>query len=102
MVVADSPVWRRAFDDVERRVGSPLKSVTSSPDFQLTVHQLRQVGRAVTYPVENLLSWGLHVAGLPSHADMRGLRRQLDEVQRELLALRRQIVESERARETQQ
>jgi hypothetical protein len=97
--VTGSPAWRRAFDGVERRVGTPLKTLTSSSDFQVAAHQLGRVSRAVTYPLDGLLSWGLHVAGLPSHADIRGLRRQLDGVQRELLTLRRELVEAQRDRE---
>jgi hypothetical protein len=96
--MANSPAWRRAFDGAERRLGSPLKSVTSSPDFQIATHQLRRVRRAVARPIDGLVSWGLHLAGLPSHADMRGLKRQLGDVQREMLTLRRDLVEAERDR----
>jgi hypothetical protein len=97
--VTGSPTWRRAFDGVERQVGPPLRSLTSSSELQIASHQVHRVIRAVTGPVEGLVSWGLHVAGLPSHADIRGLRRQLAEVQRELLALRREVADAERDRE---
>ncbi len=97
--MTDSPAWRRAFDGVERQVGPPLRSLTSSSDFQLAAHRLQGAVRAVTAPVEGLLSWGLHVAGLPSHADIRKLRAQLTEVQRELLTLRRELADAERERE---
>jgi hypothetical protein len=97
--VSDSPTWRRAFNGVERHVGPPLGSLTSSSEFQIANHQLHRVMRAVTGPVEGLISWGLHVAGLPSHADVRGLSRQLAEVHRELLTLRREVADAERDRE---
>ena len=99
VAVTGSPAWRRAFDGVERQVGPPLRSLTSSSELQIAGHQVHSVIRAVTGPVEGLVSWGLHVAGLPSHADIRGLRRQLVEVQRELLALRREVADAERDRE---
>ena len=60
-----SPTWRRAFDGVERQVGPPLRSLTSSSELQIASHQVHRVIRAVTGPVEGLVSWGLHVAGLP-------------------------------------
>ena len=47
-----------------------------------------RAGRAVS------ASWGLHLVGLPSRADVRDLKRQLGEVQREMLALRRELTVS--------
>ena len=97
--MSNSPVWRRAFDGVERQLSPPLRSLTSSSELQIALLRLHDVARAVARPVDGLVSWGLHVAGLPSHADVRGLRSQLAEVQRELLALRRELVEAERQRQ---
>ena len=94
--MTDPPAWRKAFDGVERQVGPPLRSLTSSSDFQVAAHRLQSAVRAVAAPVEGLLSWSLHVAGLPSHVDIRKLRAQLTEVQRELLTLRRELAERER------
>jgi hypothetical protein len=88
MARADSPAWRRAFDEVERRIGPALSSATNSPDFQVTLQELQRVNRTIASGVNGIVSWGLHVAGLPAHSDIRDLRRQLGEVQRELLSLR--------------
>jgi hypothetical protein len=93
--MADSPTWRQAFNSVERRISPPISSVTSSADFQVAAHKLHQARQAVVRPIGNLASWGLHLAGLPSHADVRGLKQQLGELQRELLTLRREVRESE-------
>jgi hypothetical protein len=93
--MADSPTWRQAFNSVERRVSPPIRSVTSSSDFQVVASKLDQARRAVVRPIGSLASWGLHLAGLPSHADVRALKRQLSEVQRELLTLRRDLNENE-------
>ena len=97
--MAQSPAWRRAFDGVEHRVTPPLKSVTGSPDFQIVISRLRRVRRAVVRPVDGVISWGLHLAGLPSHADVRNLRRQLGTLQGEVLTLRRELVEGEHERD---
>lgn len=91
MARAESPAWRRAFDGVERRLSPPLTSATSSTDLQVAAKVLRDAKGALTRPVGGLLSRALHLAGLPSHADMRDLKRQLGEVQREVLALRREM-----------
>ena len=91
MASARSPVWRRAFDGVEHRVGPRLAATTSSPDFQVATQLLRRATRTVAAPVVGLTSWGLHLAGLPTHGDVRQLKRQLGEVQRDMLALRRSL-----------
>jgi hypothetical protein len=88
MARADSPAWRRAFDEVEQRIGPALGSATNSPDFQVTLQELQRVHRVIASGVNGVLSWGLHLGGLPAYSDIRDLRRQLGEVQRELLSLR--------------
>src|SRR3954469_20632978 len=86
-----SPAWRRIFDGVEKRVAPPLTAVTSSSDLQVVMHRLAAAKRAVTSPIGDAASWGLHLVGLPSRRDLRDLRRQFGEVQRELSSLRRSL-----------
>jgi hypothetical protein len=99
VTAADTPAWRRAFNGVERRVGPQLAAVTNSSDFQIAAQTLRRARRAIARPVDGLASRGLHLVGLPSHADVRDLRRQLGEIQREMLALRRDLLRAERDRQ---
>lgn len=89
MPAVDRPLWRRVFDDVETRVGGPLAAATSSSDFQAATLKLRHVRRAIVRPVQSVANFGLHLAGLPSNSEVKRLRRELNEVQRELLAIRR-------------
>ncbi len=91
MAPTGSPAWRRAFDGVERRLSPPLASATSSTELQVATQLLRRAKGAVVRPVDGIVSWGLHLAGLPSYADVRSLKRQLTDVQREVLALRREL-----------
>jgi DNA transposition AAA+ family ATPase len=93
---ADSPLWRRVFDDVERRVGRPLAAATSSSDFHEAALKLRRLRRAVVRPVHSAAGLGLHLVGLPSHSEVRELRRELSEVQREMSAMRRERIQAER------
>ena len=96
MASAGSPLWRRVFNDVERLVGRPLTSVTSSEEFHSAALKLRTARRAVSVPVQAVAGLGLHLAGLPSPNEVRELRRQLGDVQREVSALRRDQVQAER------
>jgi hypothetical protein len=100
--MADSPTWRQAFNSVERRVSPPVRSVTSSPDFQFVAQRVDHARRALVRPIGSLASWGLHLVGLPSQADVRGLKRQLGELEREVVTLRRELVEGERDRGAQE
>lgn len=94
-----SPAWRRAFDGVERLMGRPLESATNSTDVQSALVTVRRVRRAVTSPVDRLASRGLHLVGLPSHADVLALRRQLNELQRDVSTLHRELASAERVRQ---
>lgn len=96
MPAEPSPLWRRVFDDVERRVGQPLTSLTSSADFQAATMKVGRARRTIVKPVQALASFGLHLAGLPSNSEVRELRRELNEVQRELSALQRGRAQAER------
>ena len=75
MAREDSPLWRRAFDGVERRVSPRIAAATSSPDFQVATQLLRRATRVVTAPVGGLTAKALHVVGLPTHGDVRLLTR---------------------------
>ena len=102
MARSDSPAWRRAFDGLEKRVAPPLTAATSSPDLQLVVQKLGEAKRAVGGPVAGVTSWGLHLVGLSSLRDVRELRRQLSEVERQLLSVRRALAtESQDSQEAQ-
>ena len=96
MVGTDSPLWRRAFDGVERRVGQPLASATSSSDFQSAVVKVRRLRKVAVKPVHSVAGVALHLVGLPSNVEVRELRRELHEVQREVSALRREQARAER------
>lgn len=102
MSPTDTPLWRRAFDGVERRVGKPLTSATSSTDFQATVVKLGRLRNTVVKPVHSVADRGLHLIGLPSNTEVRELRRELQEVQREMSALRRERAQAQRTRKAKE
>jgi hypothetical protein len=86
-----TPLWRRAFDTLERAAGSPLERGFTSSEFAMTLAAARRLRRAAARNADAVASCALHQLALPSHADIRGLRRQLAHVERELGALRRDL-----------
>jgi hypothetical protein len=91
-------VWRRAFDAVERAIGSPLERGTSSSEFALTLAVARRVRRSIRRRTGAVGSWAWHQVALPSAADVRRLQRQLAAIERELGALRRDLDAERRQR----
>lgn len=102
MAAGNRPLWRRVFDDVERKVGRPLTSVTSSTELHSAAVQIRRVGDAVSKPVQGIAGVGLHLIGLPSPAEVKKLRREVGEVQREILAMRRAQALNEREQRSEE
>ena len=89
---AEGPAaWRRLFDTVERAVGPPLERGATSSEFATGAAVVGRLRRSVGRRVDAAGSWALHQLSLPSHRDVRALRRQLTKVERELSALRREL-----------
>lgn len=91
MAPASSPAWRRAFDTVERAVAGPLERGSMSSEFAVGTAAAGRLRRSVGRRIDAAGSWALHQLALPSRRDVRGLQRQLANVERELGALRRQL-----------
>ena len=82
---------RAIADRVERMVGVPLAAVTNSPQFSVALVLLQRADRAVRRPIGSLAARGLHFMNAPSYDDVRGLKRELAEVHRDLASLRREL-----------
>ena len=90
---------RRVLDRVERSVGVPLTAVTNSPQFSVALVLMQRADRAVRRPIGSLTSRWLHLVNAPSYEDVRGLKRELAEVHRDLASLRRDLTRSDGGRE---
>jgi polyhydroxyalkanoate synthesis regulator phasin len=90
--MADKPLWRRAFDSVDRRVARPIEAATRSDAFgdALTI-AWRLRGRAQR-EVEKRTRRALHVVNLPTATDVRRLSEQVAALRREV----RQLEERQR------
>jgi len=82
---------RAIVDRVERMVGVPLAAVTNSPQFAVALVLIQRADRAVRRPIGSLTARGLHLMNAPSYDDVRGLKRELAEVHRDLASLRRDL-----------
>jgi hypothetical protein len=95
-MAADQPLWRRAFDRIERGVGGPLETtVRSDAFFEVLAHAMKARG-AVAGSLEALSRRGLHLLNLPAASDMRRVREQVAAVDRRLLALSKELAEVRR------
>jgi hypothetical protein len=85
------PLWRRAFDTLERAAGPPLERGTTSSQLARGMTVARRLRRGTARRLDAAASYALHQVALPSHADIRRLQRQLAGVERELGAIRRDL-----------
>jgi hypothetical protein len=91
--------WRRVFDRAERTVRPPLERAANSPEFYSLLVTAQRLHRAVSSRTDQLASWALHLAGLPSGLDIKDLGRQIGGLQQEVGALRRELAEREQSTE---
>jgi hypothetical protein len=90
--VADgSPLWRQAFDAVERRVGPPLEAAVRSNAFADGVALGWRARRRVQRELERRSRRVLHTANLPAATDVRRVSEQVSALQREVRALQREL-----------
>ena len=97
------PLWRQAFDAVERRVAGPAERTVRTDAFNDVVTVAIRSRRALQRAVERRTRRLLHLANLPAATDVKRLSEQTAQLHRELRALQRQldaVDESARGRST--
>jgi hypothetical protein len=85
--MAGKPLWRQAFDAVDRRVSGPVEAGARSDAFTDVVAVGWRLGRRVQREVERRTRHVLHLANLPTATDVRRLSEQVSALQRELREL---------------
>ena len=82
--MADKPLWRSAFDAVERPVGNRLEQLVQTGTFAdvagLVIRTRAELGRRV----ERASRHALHRVNLPAASDVAELRRQVASLERSL------------------
>ena len=82
--MADKPLWRKAFDAVDKRVAGPVESGAHSDMFGDLVALNWRLARRAQREVERRTRRVLHMANLPTATDVRRLSEQVAALQRDL------------------
>jgi hypothetical protein len=82
---------RGAYDAAERLAAPPLSAIASSADTYHALGVVGKLGRFVGRRVEGVTSGVWHIVGLPSRGDMRRLRTQIGQLDREVRRLTVQL-----------
>jgi polyhydroxyalkanoate synthesis regulator phasin len=89
LVPADRPLWRRAFDAVDGRVGRSVEDVVRSDVFADAVSTALRLQRRAHREAERQTRRVLHTFNVPAATDVKRLSQQLAALQREVRALER-------------
>jgi hypothetical protein len=81
-------LWRRAFDAVEGAVGPLVEQGVQASAFSTTVVLKQRTTSVVTALAERRTRQLWHLLNLPAGSDVRRLRRQLGDLDREVRLLR--------------
>lgn len=85
--MAGKPLWRQAFDAVDRRVSGPVEAGARSDAFTDVVTVGWRLGRRMQREVERRTRHVLHMANLPTATDVRRLSEQVSALRREIREL---------------
>jgi polyhydroxyalkanoate synthesis regulator phasin len=89
--MAGKPLWRQAFDAVDRRVAGPVERAAGSEAFGDALTLTLRLQKRVQAGVERRSRRALHLFNLPAASDVKRLSEQV-------AALRREVRELERRR----
>lgn len=85
--MAGKPLWRQAFDAVDRRIAGPVEDATRSDAFGDALALALRLERRVQSGVERRTRRLLHLANLPTATDVRRLSEQVSALRREVREL---------------
>jgi polyhydroxyalkanoate synthesis regulator phasin len=87
--MAEKPLWRQAFDAVDRRVAGPVESAAGSDAFGDALTIALRLQRRVRGRMERQSRRALHLLNLPAASDVKRLSEQVAALRRELRELER-------------
>ena len=97
--MSDSPLWRQAFDAVEKRVTPPAEQLVRTPGFSVGVAVVSKARAAARGAASGVSARAWHLLNLPAGSDVSRLRSQVGALDREVRRLT-VALENERHRDT--
>lgn len=90
-----TPLWKQAFDAVEKATAPVMADATSSPAFAEIVRVGLRISRDMSKQGEELSRRMLHALNLPAAGDVAYLKNQIGSLEAEVRSLRRALAEFE-------
>jgi hypothetical protein len=97
--MTEAPLWRQAFDAVERRVTPHADQLVRTPTFAVGAALVRRTRTVARNSALGVTARAWHLLNLPAGSDVSRLRAQIGALDREVRRLAVQL-EIERARST--
>jgi len=85
------PLWRQAFDSMERRVAGPTETAVRSDLFNDAVALTFRVQRRLGREVERRSRRALHSINLPAASDIKRVSDQVATLERQVRSLQREL-----------
>jgi hypothetical protein len=85
--VSDAPLWRQAFDAVEKRVTPPAEELVRTPGFAVGVALVSRARSTARGAARGLTARAWHLLNLPAGSDVSRLRSQVGSLDREVRRL---------------
>ncbi|MFE5702026.1 hypothetical protein [Rhodococcus koreensis] len=85
--MSDKPMWRRAFDVVERNVSPRVEALVHTSQSARAAAAVARTRRRVGDQLDGLAAQVLHLFNLPARTDIQQLRRQVGAVDRDVRRL---------------
>jgi hypothetical protein len=85
------PLWRKAFDSVERAIAPGLESTVRSEGFADVATVLMRMQAAMTRSTERAMRRALHMWNLPAGSDVKRVSEQIASLERRIRDLAKRV-----------
>ena len=96
------PLWRRAFDAVEQRVGPQLEQAVQTEQFADVTAALARLQGQLQRRTERAMRRGWHFWNLPAGSDVKRMSEQLASLERRVRDLSKQLEDTKQEQERAQ
>ncbi|MEZ5342381.1 MAG: hypothetical protein R2706_13315 [Acidimicrobiales bacterium] len=91
--MAESPAWKRAFDEAEKRLSPSVTRALATPEIIEALTIAIAVRRRMLEDIGSVSRRVLHFWNLPAGTDVRKVSLQIADLERQLRSLNRQLDE---------